>query len=300
MVFTKESFASFTWIGCSSSSGFSCCLRIPAKSLNSLFRLSLQSEGAAGEGFAPACCKISFVPSEAKFCLSFAYSFGLTKRTNVYYAEQPVSYPVHPALESFPHQFSCSPKSLVGWFACFQGGGGGGAAGRKCEELLFDFSTSGSVTLSGKAIGGASAALVAESEANEIAIACTKLVLKQEQFHSVQLSPSYSTISWSTGFGEFKALASLAAALDESSGLAVYFDDNLDSPVVCRACGGALVAVFAKNNPQEMAFPTPEGGIISVIPTVSEPAGLSQSEEEEFVPSTPPRGKRWRLESENE
>lgn len=287
--FAKESFDSFVWSGtaASQSAAFSCCLRIPAKSLNCLFRLSLQAEGA-GEGFAPACCSISFVPSAAKFCISFAYAFGLTKSTNVYYAEQLVSYPVHPPVEAFPHHFACAPKSLVGWFGCFQGG----AAGGKCEELLFDFSTSGSVTLSGKAIGAAAAL---EADASETAVACTKLVLRQEQFHSVLLSPSASSISWSTGFGEFKALASLAAALDEGCALSVFFDDVLQSPVVCRGCGGALVAVFAKNNAQEAAFPSGEAAIVSVVPTVSEPVGLSESEGEEFVPSTPPRGKKWKV-----
>lgn len=289
LYFPKTSFESFTWIESSESCAF--CLRIPAKSLNSLFRVSLHSGGDSGENASLSACKLVFAPQEVKFTISFWYAFGITKSTQVFYAEQNPTYPIHPPLEQLSHNFSCSSKSLVAWLGCL------GTTGGKCEDLLLDFSNSNSVTLSAKAFGGGCGAEMGEREDSSFG-GCTKLVIKHEQFNSVQISSSScasQVCCWTTSFVEFKAFATLACALDESGALSVFWDDALECPVVCRAFGGRLVAVFAKNALQETGISNVEqAAIVSVIPTVSEPAGLSSdSESEEFIPSTPPKGKRF-------
>lgn len=291
-------FDSFSWENVDQSqSNYAYCIKVPTKSLSSLFRSasslkgmptgssskSQESENTSGI----ASCAILFDADCCKFSISITYAYGLKKVTDVFYEEAEASYPVHKAAGTFEYSVGSPAKTILEWIGCFSGQG-------RCDEIVFEFDTErASVSIRNNELVD-----LLQRQTNT----STKLTIKRHQFdeYCIEAGPQALKPTVCISFFEFKVVLIMAACLEAD--LTIHYDSNVEEPLLfvgdgCLKGTCKLSGIFARNNPDDsiaaMASHFNSEAILSAFPT--EQASFhpvqsdnNASDSEEYIPSTPP------------
>lgn len=298
--FEHSFFESFQWLDVDQSqANYAFCIKIPSKTIGSLFRGSAgsknqssaaQSKGQEGDLFSTiSSCKMSFDPVDCKFIISICYSYGMIKSTDIFYEETEVSYPIHKDLSEFEYSVGSPARTMLDWIGCFTGQ-------NKCDEMLFEFDSERAI------VGIRSGGII--NTMQRTANTSTKLTIKRHQFDEYCIGhvrpPDKITLSIS--FFDFKMMLLIAASLEAD--LTIQFDCNVEEPLMfvadeCLRGACKLMGIFAKNNPED-SFHSLDAHlnsecVVSAFPTEQEPIcqpalvdADNMSGSEEFIPSTPP------------